>query len=69
MTQSDRVLQYMQDFGSINAMQAIYDLGNTRLSAAIFKLKRDGVNIKSEWKHGVNRYGEKTRYKDYYIDT
>jgi hypothetical protein len=35
MTQCERVLQYMQDFGSINPMQALGDLGCYRLGARI----------------------------------
>ena len=32
-TQADRVLEYIQKFGSITTLQAFRDLGVTRLSA------------------------------------
>lgn len=64
-TNKQRVLEYMKDFGSISSIEAFKDLGNTRLSASIFELKKDGYNIKSKTECGVNRYGEKTHYSRY----
>ena len=40
-----RVFDYMVEFGSITSLQAFTDLGETRLSGAIFELKKKGVNI------------------------
>lgn len=62
-----RVFDYMIDFGSISTLQAITDLGETRLSARIFELKEKGVNISSSWEDVKNRYGEKRRVKRYFI--
>ena len=45
MTQCERVLKYMHDFGSINPLQAMGDLGVMRLGARIYDLKRDGYHI------------------------
>ena len=45
MTQCERVLQYMQDFGSINPMQALGDLGCYRLGARIWDMRHDGHRI------------------------
>ena len=44
-TQYERVLDYMQEFGSITSFEAFKDLGVTRLSAVIFDMKKDGVEI------------------------
>ncbi len=62
-----RVFDYMIDFGSISTLQAITDLGETRLSARIFELQEKGVNISSSWEDVKNRYGEKRRVKRYFI--
>ena len=39
MTQCERILKYMRDFGSINPMQAMKDLGVMRLAARVADLK------------------------------
>lgn len=62
-----RVFDYMIDFGSITTMQAITDLGETRLSARIFELQDKGIRIGSCWEDVRNRYGEKRRVKRYFI--
>ena len=44
-----RLLQYLKSYGSITSLEAIRDLGNTRLSAYIFKLiNEDGIDIDKE---------------------
>lgn len=40
MTQTDRVLMYMRDFGSISPLEAMRDLGCMRLAARISDLKK-----------------------------
>ncbi len=62
-----RVFDYMIDFGSITTLQAITDLGETRLSARIYELQDKGVSIGSEWEEVKNRYGEKRRVKRYFV--
>lgn len=62
-----RVFDYMIDFGSITTMQAIMDLGETRLSARIFELQEKGIGIRSDWEEVRNRYGEKRRVKRYFV--
>ena len=66
MTQEDKVLQYMQKFGSISSWQAFSDLGVTRLSAKIFNLRKEW-DIADETILTTNRFGEKTHYKRYFI--
>lgn len=65
MTQCERIIKYMQDFGSITTMQAFTDLGITRLASRIHDLKRMGIEIESTPKTGKNRYGESTHYTEY----
>ena len=68
MTQKDRILQYMMQFGSITPVQAFADLGVMRLSARIYDLEADGVQIGRHTEKAKNRYGETVHYTRYYID-
>lgn len=65
MTQRERVLQYIDDFGSIDSLQAFKDLGVTRLASRIYELKKHGVEIDSFTKTGTNRYGDPVHYSVY----
>lgn len=62
-----RVLDYMVEFGSITTLQAFNDLGESRLSAMIFELKKKGVVIADERKEVKNRWGESRWVKEYKI--
>ena len=62
-----RVFDYMVEFGSITSLQAFTDLGETRLSGAIFELKKKGVNIGAEKIKKKNRYGENRIVTKYFI--
>ena len=65
MNRADRVLEYINEYGSITPLEAFRDLGYTRLSAAIFELKRAGYNIITERKTGKNRRGQFITYACY----
>lgn len=67
MTQIERIVQYMQDFGSITTMQAFTDLGICRLGARMSELRNLGYNINSEFVTSKNRYGDKVSYKKYWL--
>lgn len=65
--QQERVLQYMRDFGSITAAEAMRDLGVMRLAAVVFDLKKAGVNIKTTTASAKNRYGEAVHFARYMV--
>ena len=65
MTQCERILKYMEDFGSITSAQAFYDLGVACLPRRISDLKEQGIKIESETKTAKNRYGEPTHFSVY----
>ncbi len=67
-THKDRVLEYVRQFGSISSLEAFRDLGNTRLSATIFLLKKDGYKITTKNESSKNRFGDNTTYCRYYIE-
>lgn len=63
----ERVLNYIKDFGSITTFEAFTELGCTRLSEYIRQLREDYF-IDDEWILTTNRYGEKVKYKRYWIN-
>lgn len=65
MTQTDMVLQYIKDFGSITPTDAFSDLGVYRLSACIFTLRKRGIAISTCMEESTNRYGKTVRYARY----
>ena len=67
LTQSQRVLKYLNDFGSITSLEAYRDLGIIQLPRRIYDLRQSGINIKSDWQVVINRYNEKTQIKRFYI--
>ena len=68
MTQCDRVLKYMQDFGTITPVQAMQDLGCMRLGARIWDLRAAGHNITRRMVSSKNRYGEATTFAEYKLE-
>jgi hypothetical protein len=66
-TQQQRVLAYMEDFGSITQKEALADLGVMRLASRISDLKKAGYPIIGSVEVVKNRYGEKCRIKRYSI--
>lgn len=62
----NKILNYMNEFGSITTWDAFRDLGCTRLSEYIRQLRKDMI-IEDEWVQTTNRYGEKVQYKRYWI--
>jgi hypothetical protein len=67
ITQKDRIINYIRQFGSISSWEAYSDLGITQLGARIDQLKKEGFEFKTEWESNTNRFGEKTDYKRYYL--
>ena len=59
------VVAYMKEFGSIDPLQGMRDLGIYRLASRIGDLKRKGYLIKSEWLEVGTRYGTTTKVKRY----
>lgn len=61
-----KVLNYIRLFGSITTFQAFTDLGCTRLSEYIRQLRQTHP-IGDEWIETTNRYGEKVRFKQFFL--
>lgn len=67
MTQEQRVLNYIREYGSITSMQAFTDLKITRLSARIFNLRARGFNIENVSHTYKNGQGTTTTYTEYVL--
>lgn len=67
-SQNQRILEYMNEFGSITHLEAVRDLGVLRLASRVSDLRRLGYLIVSDWVEVRNRWGEKTRVKSYRLE-
>ena len=66
-THCELILEYMEQFGSINPLQALQDIGCFRLASRISDLKKKGYPIISERVNYTNRLGEEKHYSEYRI--
>lgn len=64
-TQNERILDYIEEFGSITQLEAFRDLGVMRLASRISSMRKQGYNIISKTEEVKNRYGEPCRIKRY----
>ena len=64
-TQNQRILDYIEEFGSITQLDALRDLGVMRLASRISDLKRLGYPIVRTNETVKNRFGEKVSIRRY----
>ena len=67
ITQCERIVRYMNEFGCITPLDALSDLGVMRLASRISDLRKSGVPIKKEMVSAKNRYGETVHFAKYQI--
>ena len=68
MTQCERIVDYIKQFGSISPLEAFRDLGITKLATRISEMRRfDGIQFKQEYEKSKNRYGETVYYMRYFL--
>lgn len=67
MTREQRVLDYLERNGTITSIEAFERLGVSRLSAAIFVLKKRGYNIGKTMVKVKNRYGDDCYVARYFL--
>ena len=68
LSQSEMIIRYIKEKGSITTLQAFNDLGCTRLASRINDLKKEGYRFRDEFVTSKNRYGCKVSYKKYYLE-
>ena len=67
ITQKDRIINYIRQFGSITSWEAYQDLGVMQLGAIIDQLKQEVYEFTTEWVQKKNRFGEDVSFKRYYL--
>ena len=65
MKQKERVLKYIDDFGSITVAEAITEIGVGCLTKCISNIRKDGIGIETRTVFHKNRYGEPTHHAEY----
>ncbi|WP_162930902.1 helix-turn-helix domain-containing protein [Lactococcus allomyrinae] len=65
ISQSDRILQFIKEKGSITRLQAANEVGAFELSARIVELEREGYTFIKEPIKVKNRYGDTVRVMQY----
>ena len=63
--QSERIIEYMREFGSITQLQELADIGCLRLASRISELKGYGYKINRRMIKVKNRYGEPCTVAEY----
>ena len=67
ITQRSRILQYMQDTGSITRLEAATEVGCFELAARLDELRKEGWHFLKQRLVVTNRYGDKVRVVRYYL--
>lgn len=65
VSQCDKILRHLEDYGEITSLTAMKEYGIMRLASRIADLKKQGYPIVSKTDTGKNRYGETTHWKVY----
>lgn len=67
MTQCERIIEYIETFGSISPLEAFRDLGITKLATRISEMRKDGMIFNQEYMKSKNRFGETVYFMRYYL--
>lgn len=67
MTQKEIILNHLQENESITSYESFDRYGILDLQK-IINLLRKNHNINDEWIHTTNRYGNKVKFKRYWIE-
>jgi hypothetical protein len=66
--QIKRVIEYLKTHESISAYQAVRYLSIGSPRKIFSDMRKKGINLQDKWVNGVNKYGEKWRAKQYWIE-
>lgn len=67
MSQTEQIHKHLKEGNTITSLEAIERFGVTRLSARIYELRQQGVNIEDQYITVTNRFGEEVEVKMYYL--
>lgn len=65
MTQTERILEHVQKYGSITPLEALKEYGIMRLASRVHDLKKRGVYLNRTTEKSTNRFGETVHYTRY----
>lgn len=68
LSQCDKILRHLEDYGSITSLEAMSEYGIMRLASRVSDLKKKGFPISREMVKGKNRYGEETCFAKYTME-
>lgn len=68
-TQCERIIRYLQVYGTITSAEAMNELGVYRLASRISELKRDGYAISKKMVAKKNRWDETVHFAEYTLET
>ena len=69
MGQKERVIKYIETFGSISPMEAFMDLGVTKLATIVSYMRyKDNIIVYQKFMQTKNRYGEPCYYMRYWLN-
>ena len=64
-TQKHRLYNYLKEGNKISTFNAMYDLGIADLQGVIRDIKKEGIEINSEYKQVQTRFGGTATVKEY----
>lgn len=68
MSQNERLLLHLKNFGTIQPMMAWSQLGIYRLASRICDLRKEGHSIEKRMVTLTNRWGEEVRVAEYKLE-
>lgn len=68
MTQTEKILEFMREKGSITPVEAMAEFGCMRLAARIADIRASGVNVISTMERSKNRYGDTVHFAKYRLE-
>lgn len=68
MGKKERLLMYLQEYGSITSFEAFTELFDTRLSDTIYRLEKDGYSFRRETIKKLGYMGKPITFYRYYLD-
>lgn len=68
LTQNERVIAFIEQFGSITSKEAFDLMGVTRLASRICDLAKMGYRFERKSETAENRYGDKVSYTRYSLE-
>lgn len=64
-TQKDRIIEYIDKFGSISPLEAFRDLGITKLATRVSEMRREGYEFNIVLEKSKNRFDDTVHYARY----